>query len=499
MNTGSFISYINRTRNLSISASYYATVELWRDWWEGYNNGFHHYNTTGPDGSVKGREMYTMRMAKRVCESWAALLMNEQTTLELSDRNSQAWLCGDENEGGLLSEMSFWDAANELVELAFRSGTGAFVMRLEGVKISGEKILRDEHSRIFVERLPAECILPITVTHGEIRDVAFMSEIMLNGKRCVYLETHILGKDGYTITNDFFEEGENDNFSPVAGPSGVLHTIHTHSSVPWFGIIRPNLVVNLPAAEQLPGMGMSVYANAIDQLKACDMAFNNFVRDFYLGGKKVFYDKRLIRYDASGHAIVPDDISQQLFVQLGDGSDLDGSRNPIVEYNPSLRVEDNRKGIQSALDYLSFECGFGTRYFRFDAGTGQVTATQYTGERQDMRQNVNKHQITIRTGLVRIIRALLYAGKNFLGANVDPDCDIRVLFDDSYISDSASERETDRQDVQDGLFAKWEYRMRWRGESEADAKKAVAEMGDVSDDDLLGFAPSLKSGTGGDA
>ena len=486
MNTAGFIEYLNKQRGMRIPVGYYARIALWRDWWEGYHEEFHKYRVQGADGALRGREMYSMRMAKRVCESWADLLLNEQTLLELDDAASQEWFCGKDNEGGILAELDFWDGANRLVELAFRSGTGAFVLRLEGLRLEGGEVLRSPAAKIRVEYLPAECILPITVRHGVVQDAAFVSEVMLNGVACVYLETHRLEGEGYVITNEFFRETE-DGFAPFACPSGVIETIHTHSNVPWFGILRPNTVVNLPAAEQLPGMGMAVFANAIDQLKACDMAYNNFVRDFYLGGKKVFYSKSLIRYDKDGLPIAPDDISQQLFVQLGDGSALEESRKPIEEYNPSLRVEENKTGIQAALDYLSFACGLGTRHFRFDSGTGQVTATQYAGERQDMRQSANKHQISIKAGLTDIVRAILWVGRNILGAPVDPDCRIKVQFDDSYISDSASERETDRQDVRDSLMADWEYRVKWYGEDEETARRACATMQSPSDDALMGF------------
>lgn len=500
MDTGSFVSYINSKKRMNIPTEFFSKIQTWRLWWEGYNKDFHRRTERGAAGNAIVRDMYQMRMAKRVCESWASLLLNEQTLLELEDARAQEWLCGKDNEDGVLADLDFWDGANKLVELAFRSGTGAFVMRIEGLQMQGANILQNKNARILIEYLPAECILPITVRHGVVQDVAFMSEIMLQGKKCIYLETHTLEQSGYVITNEFFEAKDGDGYAPLPCPAGVLPKIVTNSTVPWFGILRPNIVQNMDA---LPGMGIAVFANAIDQLKACDMAYNNFVRDFYLGGKKVFYSKALIQYDPKGQPIAPDDVCNQLFTQLGDGNGMDDDKKPLTEFNPTLRVDENKNGIQAALDYLSFACGLGTRHFRFDSGTGQVTATQYTGDRQDMRQNANKHQITIKAALLHIVRAILWAGKNLLGADIDPECKITVVFDDSYIIDAATEREIDRMDVQDGTLAKYEYRMRWRGESEEDAKKAIEEMKDPSDDDLMGFntppkQTPPKDGAGGD-
>ena len=182
MNTTAFVSYINKTRKLNIPTNYYDRIQTWREWWEGFHSKFHKYKVNSPSGTVIGREMYTMHMAKRVCESWASLLLNEQTLIELDDTGSQEWLCGKDNEDGILADLDFWDGANKLVELAFRSGTGAFVMRMDGLQISGNNIVQSKDARILLEYLPAECILPITVRHGVIQDAAFMSEIMLRGE-----------------------------------------------------------------------------------------------------------------------------------------------------------------------------------------------------------------------------------------------------------------------------------------------------------------------------
>ena len=84
-----------------------------------------------------------------------------------------------------------------------------------------------------------------------------------------------------------------------------------------------------------------------------------------------------------------------------------------------------------------------------------------------------------------MVREILLAGKTFLGAVVNPDAKVTVNFEDGYIIDKESERERDRQDVRDGLMQPWEYRVKWYGETEADAKAILAER--ENDDDMMGF------------
>ena len=160
-------------------------------------------------------------------------------------------------------------------------------------------------------------------------------------------------------------------------PETIAPIIDTGSPVPWFALIRPNITCNI---RENNGLGMSIYANAVDSLKAVDIAYNNFVKDFILGGKKVFYNKQMLQTNSEGKTITPDDVVQQLFQQVGDGMDFD-AKQMVQEFNPSLRVQENKDGVQAQLDYLSFKCGMGTKRYQFQA-SGVKTATEYNGERQ---------------------------------------------------------------------------------------------------------------------
>ena len=228
------------------------------------------------------------------------------------------------------------------------------------------------------------------------------------------------------------------------------------------------------------GLGVSVLANALDQLKGVDLAYNNFCRDFKLGGKKVFYDQSLVQMDENGQPVTPDDIMQSLFFQLGDGCAL-GENHPITEYNPSLRVEENIAGIQAALDYLSLRVGFGTKHYQFNSSS-IVTATQYNGDKQDLVQNAAKHSIAVGQHVQALVRALLWAGKYVLGADVDPEAPVTVDFDDSYIVDKETQKEQFRQFVIAGKVPLWYYLTRFEdmeeGEAKAIANESARTLGD---------------------
>ena len=214
---------------------------------------------------------------------------------------------------------------------------------------------------------------------------------------------------------------------------------------------------------------------ALDELKAVDLCFNNFCSDYYLGAKKVFMKKDLAEETEDGVEVAPDDVNQQLFTFVKMPLDSKGNQALLQEFNPALRTEENTKGVQSVLDYLSFKCGLGNKHYQFNGATA-VTATQYTGDRQDLIQNAHKHYIVVEDFLLSLVRAILHVGKHIMGADFNEDTEIEVIFDKSVIIDEAAERLQDQQDVRDGLMAKWEYRVKWYGETEEEAKKIIAEI-----------------------
>ena len=493
MNIQRFVSYLNKNKGYHIEAAYYSDIIQWRDWWRGNYAPFHTVQEMNLRGGTCKRPMYRLRMPKRACEDWASLLLNDKTTLTVADAATARWLLGEDagQTGGLLAQMDFWPHANGLVELAFRSGTGAFVMSVENMAVQDGVAVASPDARLALDYLPAECILPITIRHGRVIDAAFASEVTAGGKSCVYLQTHTLTENGYRITNEYFtsenEGTEEEGYTPAKLPRGMAAAFSTGSSVPWFSLLRPAALKNRTGG---PGLGQAVFAEAIDAAKMCDLAFDNYCRDIYLGGKKVFYSATMLRAhvgpDGTAHWDAPDDIRQQLFVQT-EKTDPDAP-NDWHEYNPDLRTGQNGKAVQDALDYFSFKCGLGTRRYRFEA-SGVKTATEYTGDRQDMVQHANRHQIGIEAALIGIVRALLWAGRTLLGAAIDPDTAVTVNFDDSYITDSETRRAQMKDDCLAGFLPKYQYLMEWYGMSEEEARAAVrAASQEAASGPALSFA-----------
>ena len=82
---------------------YYNKIQFWNDWWKGYVQEFHKYQIKNESGNSRDVKRKQMRMAKKVCEDWADLLLNDKTRIlvECDDHGTdvtQEFLTGDRSE-----------------------------------------------------------------------------------------------------------------------------------------------------------------------------------------------------------------------------------------------------------------------------------------------------------------------------------------------------------------------------------------------------------------
>ncbi|MBR5313584.1 MAG: hypothetical protein IKU40_11960 [Clostridia bacterium] len=437
-------------RGAAAQSPMYAYIREWEMWWRGRNRAFHEYLENNAMGHPVRREMFRMNMAKKICEDWAAVLLNDRTGISVADEAGEAFV------KKVFADSGFLRQANRLVEKAFAVGTGAAILRIADCPAENGVLLADERTRLSFEFVDAAHIIPLSVHNGQITEAAFVSEGVERGREYVYLETHTLEDGGYCIRNVFFDR--EDGMLKERDGGKYAQVIRTRSPVPFFAVLTPNIVNHM---DEMSGMGMSVFADALDCLRGVDLAFNNFCRDIKLGGKKVFINQSLVQRDENGNVYTPDDVAQQLFVTIGD---TDIAEHPMIaEHNPELRTADNAEAVQNQLDYLSFRCGLGTHHYTFGGvdGRTRLTATQYMGERQDMMQNAVKHQKNVEMFLCGMVRALLWCAAEVWRLPVDADAAVTVTFDDSFFTDTESQRSRDLDEVKAGILTAEEYRRKW--------------------------------------
>lgn len=479
------LKYLSKKGYRTVSTDYYTFIEMWENWWKN-NVDFHKYH----DSTGKERKMFSLGMAKRLSEDWSSILFTERDEIVTQANTSQQTQANNDYLNNQLKILKVYKDLPTAIEKAMAMGTAGATMRVKNAKVDKNgKVSATNRTKLDIIYLDATQIVPLKVEHGKIIDVAFVSENIENGKKIYYVELHQLQydeelkKDIYVISNNYInEQGEE------VAKKDIVKQYTFKSDVPLFSILKPAVANPLDTEyHNVNGLGFSIYGTAIDQLMVCDITYNNFAMDFYLGGKKVFYNKKITRTktrqikDTDGnikeeeYEVYPDDVMKQQWTTYGDDQISNIKENPVVtEYNPDLRVAEDKEGIQFALNMLSFKAGLGTKYYELN-GTSVVTATQYVGDRQDLVSNANKHRKRVDEFVSGIGKAILLLGRILFKENVTEDCLVTITDKDGFMVDTETAKNEFRKDIAQGIRKPWEYRVKFLGEDEKTAKARIAD------------------------
>lgn len=466
----------------NISQSYYSHINKWIDIWQGKAEWL---NIQTVDN--KEYPMYSLGMAKRVCEDLASTITSEPFTITAKKNNDI--LQEDLKRAKVLKKLP------AAIEIMGYSGTVGTVARIKNAEITQKNgvltLAKTDKTKIQTIDVKANQIIPLTIEDGEIIDCAIVSEQkrVINDKikDVYYLELYELREKGYQITNKFFIKEDGTEIRV----NGVIDTYNTLSNVPLFSLGKIGRVN--PISDN-NGLGISLFGDSIDQLTILDLVYNNFGMDFKLGQKLMLINKKLTRIeteeytDKNGnlrtreHIVYPSDIRKQQFVEIGNELMDDVNEKPyIFEYNPDLRVGDNKEGVQFALDNLSFKVGYGTHYYSFETGN-IVTATEAVIANKDFVNNGRKNREAVNEYLIGICRALLLCEKMLGNASIEEKQEIEIAEVDGFLEDDSTVRQRAKEEVAMGLMSKKRYLMKVYGMNE---EEAIKELQNINKEDEI--------------
>lgn len=433
-------------------------IANWKEWYTGDVKSFHNYTLYNGKKQIAMKRL-TLNMAKRVCEDWANLLLNEKTDITIGDNHSQ------EVVHKALEDCKFWQKGNEGIEKSFALGIGAFVVVVDNIGTNENGELVDvSKSKVKVKFVNGTKIIPITFEDEEITECAFIN--VNSGK--TYISIHLKNEQGNYEIHNIECKGEGDNLAYIDEEN---HTIFdTQSPLQWFAIIKPNIANNVDINSPL---GVSIFANAIDNLKEIDLVFDSYANEFILGKKRIFVNAKDWAVNSkTGEEYDVFDSNDVVIYVLPESDD---GKQIITDSTQTLRVSEHITALQNQLNLFGYKCGLGTEHYKFD-GSGVATATQIISVNSEMFRNIKKQEILIEDALITLVRTMLYAINTFTSDTVNTNAEITIKFDDSIIEDEATERTQDLVDVNAGIMSKVEYRMKWYNEDEKTASQKIEEM-----------------------
>lgn len=447
-------------------------LPIWESWYTGYDADFHRYYIYNGVNKV-WKERKKLKMGKKCCEDWANLLLNEKFDVTIKDKDKL---------DDILRRNNFWYKGNELVDKSFGLSMGAFVESVENLTITEAGTpIRTKDAKVKIDYLSALKIYPITFHDGKLVECAFVSENTNTTNVSIHkLVDGLYDVINLTIPNDMKSDDEI-----------VEQVFHTGRNKPLYQIIKPNVVNNIDIDSPL---GISIFANAIDNLKAIDNAYDSLDNEIDIGRRRIMVDDRMISVSADGDVAVPFDPKDSAFYRLP--ARPDGS--PVLEeFASQLRINDISLGLQEQLNTFAALVGFGKNYYTFGASGGGrplQTATAVIAQNSDLYRNLKKHELLLEQAIYDMVESIAYLVNEYTTDTMDAS-EISIMFDDSIIEDKDSQKTSDRTDVTNGVMSKVEYRMKWYGEDEETARENIEKfaLNDL-DTRLNALIPALDGG-----
>lgn len=313
--------------------------------------------------------------------------------------------------------------------------------------------------------------------NGNIRAGIFFDFYEQSKKYYKRLEYHRFADDGvYLISNRCF----------ISESSTSLGTETDITKTPWkelmpdvgieniekplFAVFKTPMANNIDIASPL---GMSIFAEAMEELKDLDVAYSRNAKEIYDSKRTVLADERLFE----GKAIMVDGEIVRVKPKMPDyirNVLSEGQENFYQEINPNLNTDTRVKGINNILSILAYKCGYSNGYFSFDSMTGIQTATGVEASQQRTIQFIKD----VRDKLEMTMDDLIYAIDKY--ADLYDLAPVGVYQVEYGFGDICYNYEEDKKTwwgyVQAGKVPAWMYFVKFENMSKDEAKAMQAEI-----------------------
>ena len=431
-------------------------IFIWKWLWKGFYKPWHVIPCPTISNPQAKRNMFRMDMAKAICAEMAGLVWGEECSVNVSIEGREST---DENPDPLnefvnkvLVKNAFHQKMQESIEEGLALGGSALKVWAES-RHDDEGNEIPESRKIMIGYAMADQFIPIAWDNAKVTEGVFVSRIAKGGYYYTRLEWHKWNGLTYIITNELYrseiQNAKNpDETQDILGVRYPLSEIYPYldeeTEVPveeslfsyWRTPIANNLDDNSP-------LGMSMYANALDTLRALDICYDSFVREFRLGKKRIIVPARAVRSvvdPQTGKLCRYFDANDETYEALASDTPDDLK---IQDNSVELRVEEHVSAINAFLSILCMQVGFSAGTFTFDQHTGLKTATEVVSENSKTYKTIRTIQNQIKPAIEHLVRniidvAILYevdVDGQRIESLIAPGYNVQVTFDDGVTQD----------------------------------------------------------------
>ena len=393
------------------------------------------------------KDVRSLRLEKAICREFANITLNEMD----------------------------YDIDNEKLSKAFKNGTRELQKALQRGLATGAFIIKplDES---HVQVLGQNEFIPIAYdADGRLVDVVFPEFKKVDKKFYTRLEHHQLMDDVLVITNKAFVSSDERS----VGRECSLDILPEWEDIAEETIYKTDRVIfgyySNPIDNDIDNsfVGVSVFDAALDMIRDADEQKARLNWEFESGERIVHVGARALKKAAEATAM---EGMPKLSGRLYKGLDLEIDNGELYkEYSPEFRDENILNGLEEYKREIEFTVGLAY------GDLSNPEAVEKTAEEVRSSKQRKYNMVTaIQERLEACLNDLLYAIA-FYNDMTRYNPELNITFSDSILADEKAERAQDMADIAAGLMSPIEYRMKWYGETEEEAKKHLPKMAEVID------------------
>ena len=327
------------------------------------------------------------------------------------------------------------------------------------------------------EFVSADKIIPISFgDDGKPNDIAFLTVKKVGDvDYFTRFERHYFINGNLTIENKCFHS----QTSRDIGLPYSLEAVEEWANIDPGPITYPGMnrmdfgYYRNPIKNRIDGSvcGVSVYESAVDLIRKADIQGARLDWEYESGERAIHVDNKALKQDKSTGRFSMEKLKKRLYrgLNLEAGKD----QELLKEYSPEMRDEAFKRGLEEYKREIEFSVGLAYG----DLSDVQEVAKTATEIKTSKNRKYNR-VTAIQNNLCDCLEDFA-AGLAFYNSMLNSGYEFSCKFNDSILTDEETERNQDRADVFMGAMQLWEYRMKWYGETEKQAKAAVQNPAEV--------------------
>ena len=469
----------------SFSEFYNVGILPWKMAFRGYVPTWHDIKEPTINNPYKTRRRHKLNIAKALSSEMANLVWAEGSKVVVSMNGAiendplQAYI------EQVFRDNSFDSKMRQLIEETMALGGATIRTAVEGVEDSEGNVI---NGRVSLSYGMADKFVPLKWDNARVTEGVFIEKKAKKGFYWTRLEFHKWNGAEYIVSNKYYKSTSQDILG-IESPMSELWDVP--DSVPFlelkyglFTYFRTSLANNLDDNSPL---GISVYANAMDTLKALDVAFDSLIMEIKLGKKRIIVPASAVRHvrDSRGEQHRYFDANDEVFEALNVDSN---EQLKIQDNSVELRIEEHVRAINALLNILSIQVGLSEGALSFDLAKGVKTATEVISENSKTFRTVRLMQKPIEQSIRELVDEIIdvsiayditfdYQNRTHKIADLVKDgYSVCITFDDSIIQDRSANLSEGLTLVQNGIISRFTYLTDYLGYTKERAEEEQNRM-----------------------